>query len=286
MTEPAAIAIQADWVTIDPAPAGAGGSLQGQAGGGGGVPLRCWWARPLDQAPLAAVVVLPEVFGVNGWVRSVADRLAAAGYAALALNTMARTAPDLELEYDPAGLERGRQHRDAVTASGFLADLAASVAWLRAQPDLARAPIGCVGFCFGGHLALLAATDPAIQATCAFYGARVSSFRPGGGPPSLELVPQIPGRLWCFLGDQDPLIPPAEITAVAAALTAANGGLPADSPAARHRLLLAPGAGHGYMCEARADFCADAARAGWSEMLGLFKAMAWGGSQLPSQPNS
>ena len=63
---------------------------------------------------------------------------------------------------------------------------------------------------------------------------------------------------------------------MAAALTAANGGLPADSPAAHHRLLLAPGAGHGYMCEARADFSPEAASAGWSEMLDLFAAMAQG----------
>ena len=272
MTEPAAIAIGADWVTIGPGPAGAWDGFSGQAVGPA-VPLRCWWARPLGQAPRAAVIVLPEVFGVNGWVRSVADRLAAAGYAALALNTMARTAPDLELTYDAAGLELGRQHRDAVTAAGFLDDLAASVAWIRDQPDLAGRPIGCVGFCFGGHLALLAATLPAIGATCAFYGARVSSFRPGGGPPSLELVPQIPGRLWCFCGDQDPLIPPEEITAVAAALTAANNGAPA-AEAARHRLLVAPGAGHGYMCQARADFSPEAARSGWSAMLGLFASMA------------
>ena len=273
MTDPAEIAIGADWVTIGPGRAGAWDGSSGQAAGPA-VPLRCWWARPLGQAPRAAVIVLPEVFGVNGWVRSVADRLAAAGYAALALNTMARTAPDLELTYDAAGLELGRQHRDAVTAAGFLDDLAASVAWIRDQPDLAGLPIGCVGFCFGGHLALLAATLPAIGATCAFYGARVSSFRPGGGPPSLELVPQIPGRLWCFCGDQDLLIPPEEIRAVAAALTAANGGVPADSEAARHRLLVAPGAGHGYMCEARADFSPEAARSGWSAMLSLFASMA------------
>ncbi|MEI6360485.1 MAG: dienelactone hydrolase family protein [Synechococcus sp. ELA619] len=273
MTEPAAMAMGAEWVTIGPAPAGVWDGSSGQAAGPA-VPLRCWWARPLGQAPRAAVIVLPEVFGVNDWVRSVADRLAAAGYAALALNTMARTAPDLELRYDAAGLELGRQHRDAVTAAGFLDDLAASVAWIRDQPDLAGLPIGCVGFCFGGHLALLAATLPAIGATCAFYGARVSSFRPGGGPPSLQLVPQIPGRLWCFCGDQDPLIPPEEITAVAAALTAANGGVPAESEAARHRLLVAPGAGHGYMCEARADFSPEAARSGWSAMLGLFASIS------------
>ena len=40
-------------------------------------PLRCWWARPADSAPRAGVLVLPEVFGVNPWVRSVAERLAA-----------------------------------------------------------------------------------------------------------------------------------------------------------------------------------------------------------------
>ena len=283
MTEPAAIEIEAEWVTITSGPAAASDPLSGQGQGqdqdqgqedSGAVPLRCWWARPVGQAPRAVVIVLPEVFGVNGWVRSVADRLAAAGCGALALNTMARTAPELELDYDAAGLELGRHHRDAVTAAGCLGDLAASVAWLRAQPDLAGVPIGCVGFCFGGHLALLAATLPAIRATCAFYGARVSTFRPGGGPPSLELVPQIPGRLWCFCGDQDPLIPPEEIAAIRAALTAANGGVPAESEAARLRLLLAPGAGHGYMCEARADFSAAAARCGWTAMLSLFGAMA------------
>ena len=63
---------------------------------------------------------------------------------------------------------------------------------------------------------------------------------------------------------------------MAAALTAANGGVPAESQAAQHRLLVAPGAGHGYMCEARADYRQEAARSGWSEMLGLFAAMATG----------
>ena len=71
-------------------------------------PLRSWWAPAggsveggssrSDQA----VLVLPEVFGVNGWVRSVAERFAAAGVAALAMPLFARTAPDLELGYDAA----------------------------------------------------------------------------------------------------------------------------------------------------------------------------------------
>ncbi|WP_414026623.1 hypothetical protein [Cyanobium sp. ATX-6F1] len=39
-----------------------------------------------------------------------------------------------------------------------------------------------MGFCFGGHAALLLATLPAVVASCDFYGAGVATGRPGGGP--------------------------------------------------------------------------------------------------------
>lgn len=223
--------------------------------------LRAWWARPADRAPRAAVLVLPEVFGVNGWVRSVAERLAGHGYAALALPIFSRTAPDLDVGYDAAGLEEGRRHRDQLTAAHFLDDARTAIAWLQAQPGLELRPVGCVGFCFGGHLALLAATLPQVAATCDFYGARVSTDRPGGGPPTLAVVPQISGRLLCFCGDRDPLMPPEELAAIQVAL-AASGQPP---------LIVAAGAGHGYLCEARADFHPAAAAEGWSRMLALFE---------------
>ena len=225
--------------------------------------MPAWWARP--EAPRAAVLVLPEVFGVNGWVRSVADRLAQQGYAALAISTFWRTAPHLEADYNEAGLALGREHRDQVQAEQLRADVVAAAAWMQQQHSadgLAEKPLGCVGFCFGGHLAMLAATLPVIAASCDFYGARVSSDRPGGGAPTLADLPQIPGRLWCFCGDQDPLMPPEELSAIHQALAAVAGD--------RHRFVLAPGAGHGYMCEARADFQPEGSAAGWAAMLGLF----------------
>jgi carboxymethylenebutenolidase len=83
-------------------------------------------------------------------------------------------------------------------------------------------------------------------------------------------VEGIPGRLWCFCGDADPLMPPEEIDAIEAALTAANGGTPARESGGRHRLIVEPGAGHGYLCEARADFDPEGSRHGWSAMLELF----------------
>ncbi|MBM5826082.1 MAG: dienelactone hydrolase family protein [Cyanobacteria bacterium M_surface_10_m2_119] len=245
-----------------------------------GLPLRCWWALPTDRPPRAAVLVLPEVFGVNGWVRSVADRLAAEGFAALALPIFARTALDLELGYDEAGLVEGRRHRDAVTVAGFLADVGCAIRWLQAQPGLEGRPVGCVGFCFGGHLAMLAATLPEVAATCDAYGARVSCFRPASGAvenasaltpslePTLAEVPRIPGHLLCLAGDADPLMPPEELAAIAAALEAASMARPGGP---ERRLMVLPGAGHGFMCEARADFQPEAAAQAWAAMLALFR---------------
>jgi len=226
--------------------------------------MPAWWARP--ESPRAAVLVLPEVFGVNGWVRSVVDRLAQEGYAALAISTFWRTAPHLDVGYDDMGLAAGREHRDQVRSDQLRSDVAAAAAWLQEKHSahgLAGRPVGCVGFCFGGHLAMIAATDPAIAATCDFYGARVSCFKPGEPQATtLDLVPEIRGRIWCFCGDQDPLMPREELEAIQGALAAVPGG--------RHRFVLAPGAGHGYMCEARSDFHPECSAAGWAAMLQLF----------------
>ena len=91
--------------------------------------------------------MLPEVFGVNAWVRSLVDRLAAQGCPALAVPLFARTAPDLEMAYDASDLAEGRRHKDATTSEQILADVAAAVSWLRDRyPQVA---IHVVGFCFG-----------------------------------------------------------------------------------------------------------------------------------------
>lgn len=227
--------------------------------------LSCWWSRPGRDPARAGVLVLPEVFGVNRWVRSVADRLAEQGYGALAVPLFARTAPGLELGYEGAALAEGRSHKERTTTPQLLADLGAAADWLSRELALTRpAALGCVGFCFGGHAALLASTLPSVGATCDFYGAGVATGRPGGGPPSLELLGQVAGRLWCFCGDDDPLIPPAEVAAIAEALRSA------DPMGGRHRLLRAAAAGHGYMCSEREAFNAEAAAEGWRSMLELF----------------
>ncbi|WP_350223283.1 dienelactone hydrolase family protein [Synechococcus sp. MU1651] len=204
-------------------------------------------------------IVLPEVFGLNAWVRSVADRLAAQGYPALAVPLFSRTAPDLELAYDASDLAEGRRHKDATTSEQIVADVAAAVSWFRARYP--QAAIHVVGFCFGGHAAFLAATLPGVEHAFDFYGAGVSRMRPGGGEPSLALLPEIKARLTCVFGMADPLIPQEDREAIGAALSKV------DPAGHRLRVVEYAGADHGFMCEARSAFNPQASAQGWRLLL-------------------
>ena len=234
----------------------------------GVVPLRCWWASPQAKTnnigtkslSKRVYIVLPEVFGVNAWVRSVADRLAAQGYPALALPLFSRTAPHLELAYAASDLAEGRRHKDATTADQILGDVSAALSWLRARYP--EASIHVVGFCFGGHAAFLAATLPGVEHAFDFYGAGVSRMRPGGGEPSLALLPGIKARLTCVFGTADPLIPAEDRQAIGAALSKI------DPDGQRLRVVECAGADHGFMCEARSSFDPQASAQGWRLLLG------------------
>jgi len=223
---------------------------------GADAPLHCWWAPANGANALRerAVLVLPEVFGVNAWVRGVAERLAAAGVSALAMPLFARTAPGLELGYDPASLAEGRRHKEQTTTAAILADVVVAAHWLQ---DRGCGRLTVVGFCFGGHAAMLAASLPQVHSSIDFYGAGVCQGRPGGGPPSLELLPHVSGRLTCVCGTADPLIPPEDQRQIADALRKV------DPSGKRLRYRAMEGADHGFMCDARASYQPAAAARGW-----------------------
>ena len=111
-----------------------------------------------------------------------------------------------------------------------------------------QAAIHVVGFCFGGHAAFLAATLPGVEHAFDFYGAGVSRMRPGGGEPSLALLPEIKARLTCVFGTADPLIPLEDREAIGAALSKV------DPAGQRLRFVEYADADHGFMCEARSSF--------------------------------
>jgi carboxymethylenebutenolidase len=230
------------------------------------VPLRSWWARPQSGQLKGALLILPEIFGVNAWVCTVANRWAQLGYGALAIPLFARSAPELSLGYGPAQLQEGRSHKDRTSARTLLVDGARAVRWLQSQgTEDQPLAVGCMGFCFGGHVALLASALEGMAGSCVCYGAGVVQGRPGGGPPTLEVLSRPGGRVLFIYGREDPLVPTDDLQAIATAVDQAN----ARGEGERAQLLTFA-AGHGFLCEARDDFRPVEAQAAWKAITAFF----------------
>jgi carboxymethylenebutenolidase len=113
--------------------------------------------------PRGAIVVIQEIFGVNDHIRQVCDGYAAAGYAAIAPQIFDRAERDVEMGYEQNDMTRGIEiARGKLKMEQTLLDLQAAV-------DDARrfGKVGVVGYCFGGLLAWISASDlTGISASC------------------------------------------------------------------------------------------------------------------------
>ncbi|MBW4553265.1 MAG: dienelactone hydrolase family protein [Aphanocapsa sp. GSE-SYN-MK-11-07L] len=228
----------------------------------GDLQIDAYLAQPETSGPWPAVIVFQEIFGVNHHIRDVAERIAREGYVAIAPAIYQRFAPGFETGYTPADIDLGRRYKDQTTAAELVSDTQATIAYLQGLPQVKSAAIATIGFCFGGHVSYLVATLPEIKATAAFYGAGIATMTPGGGAATINCTPNIAGTLYAFFGEQDASIPLGQVDQIEAALTAAQ--IP-------HRVFRYP-ADHGFFCDQRGSYQAEAAQAAWAEVKRLFKA--------------
>lgn len=134
-----------------------------------------WEAVP-EGKPRAAVVVLPEIFGVNQHIRAVTDRFAARGYLAVAPALFARVQPEVDLGYSSDDLQTGIALKTAVEklpGIGVLADIQAAIQHAAAHSG---GLVGIVGFCWGGLMAWRAACDlEGLAAAVSYYGGGITT---------------------------------------------------------------------------------------------------------------
>jgi carboxymethylenebutenolidase len=216
-------------------------------------PMPAYLSRPDDGGKYPGVLVFQEIFGVNHHIRSVADRIAAEGYVALAPEPFHRNAPGIELGYDEKGMTRGIELMMSLTPDWILADLTAAYDAIRTRDDVAGKGIGAIGFCFGGHLTYRAACLFPIAAAASFYGGGIAGMG-GPGPATVDLSPGIRGRIECFFGEN--------VDKIRSALTAAG---------IRHEVTVYPGVGHGFFCDERPDYSETAASDAWRRVKALFR---------------
>jgi carboxymethylenebutenolidase len=203
------------------------------------------------------VIVTTQLFGTDSYVRDLADRLAAEGYTVAVPNLYHRAGLS-ELPMNDEGRARGLELLNGLTRENVLADLRETIAALRAGP------VGIVGLSMGGHIAYLAAAELPIAAAALLFpgwltGTEIPLSRP---QPTAELAPGITGRVLLLAGDADPIVPPADIAAIAAQL---------DKAGVRYEVVEYPDAPHAYFFPETPTYDAEAAHDSWRRILSLLR---------------
>ena len=227
----------------------------------GDLPLRSWWVDSVNECKYVSIV-LPEVFGINHWIRSFSEKLAQQNVPVLALPLYGRTAPNLDLTYSEEDLKLGRHHKNLTTLKNIIEDVSAAINWVKEKYPLKK--ISIIGFCFGGHAAFIASSLKGIESSFCFYGAGVVSLRNDTNSAPIDLLEKVSGKLNFICGSSDDLIPLRD------RLEIKKRFKKLDPSAERFSYVEIERADHGFMCEERDSFDKTASLIGWNLLMKEF----------------
>ncbi len=203
--------------------------------------LAAYRATP-DGTPRGAVVLLQEIFGVNGHIRSLVDGFAADGYDTIAPALYDRIEPGIELDYSDEDVTRGRELRASIAIDDVMRDVAAARDAVKTSGK-----VGVVGYCWGGTLAWLSATRLGVDCAVGYYGSMTIDF--------VDETPTCPMTM--MLGETDATFPPENIEAIRA-----------KHPDA---VVFTYPAGHGFACDQRGSWHEHSARLARERTLETFR---------------
>ena len=175
--------------------------------------IDAYLAQPANEDNRGAVIVFQEIFGVNSNIREITELIAKQGYVAIAPAMFQRMAPGFEFGfsaqhagYSQEAFRLGLEYYQQVKYEEIFSDIKASIAYLKTLPNVKADSIGCIGFCFGGHVAYMAAILPDIKATASFYGGGITVPSYGSEIPTINHTSEIQGTIYAFFGTKDSLI--------------------------------------------------------------------------------
>lgn len=178
-----------------------------------GLQIDAYLAQPALSGTFGAVMVFHEIFGVNSNIRDITELIAKQGYVAVAPAMYQRIAPGFtadfseeDIGFSPEAYRLGLQYYQQVKYEEILSDIQATIAYLKTLPNVKASDIGAIGFCFGGHVAYMAATLDDIKATASFYGGGITTSSYGEEIPTINRTKEIKGAIYTFFGTRDTLV--------------------------------------------------------------------------------
>ncbi|MBM4280512.1 MAG: dienelactone hydrolase family protein [Deltaproteobacteria bacterium] len=200
--------------------------------------VRCALSRPQGEGRHPLVLCFPDIFGNSEAHRRVCRRLAGHGFVVASVEPWGRQHPvGTVFDFD-ADRAAALAAMDRAKTAAVDEDRQAALAALVRAPYVDDGAVFALGFCYGGHLALRAALEPAVKATVCCYPTGVHVDQCGGdAADTLARVGDIRGELLLVWGRHDPHIPAAGRARIHAALEAAGARFEARLYDADHAFL-------------------------------------------------
>jgi carboxymethylenebutenolidase len=205
------------------------------------------------KSPFPGLVLFQEAFGVNHYIRKLADRFAAEGYLVIAPELFHRSGPP-GAAIDYTDFPSAMPHLKAITVEGLEADIRAAWNWLQNNSQVTGEHIVATGYCLGGRVSFLANTILPFRAVASYYGAGIV-------PDLIKRAASINAPHLFFWGGKDQHIPKEQIETVKTEMT--NAGK-------KFINVEFSDADHGFFCDERASFNADASELAWGLTLEFF----------------
>lgn len=140
----------------------------------GAAQIPAYVARPAG-TPKAAIIVIPEIFGVNPGIRQKCESWAGEGYLAMAPDIFWRFAPGIELDPDvPEQLQEAFGYFGQYDPDLGIQDIEAAIRHIRGTEGVGK--VGLVGYCLGGRMAYMAAARTDIDASVGYYGVMIDTM--------------------------------------------------------------------------------------------------------------
>ncbi len=212
-----------------------------------GSTLKGYLARPNASGKFPVILVCHENRGLTAHIQDVARRLAKAGYVALAVDLLSRQGGTEALGADqvPGALSQ-------IAPEQFVSDFKSGYSYLQSQPFADAQRVGMVGFCFGGGVTWLVATQmPELKAAVPFYGPQ----------PPVEDVPKINAAVLAIYAGRDQRI---------------NQGIPPIEEAMQQNnkifeKVIYPDVDHAFHNDTGPRYNREAAQDAWKRTLAWFK---------------
>ena len=217
--------------------------------------MRQYVSVPSGSGPFPAVVVIHHREGIEQFNQGIADRLAGEGFAAVVPDLFHRISADM--------LTEGKTPRELLNDPEIVADVNATVEFLRNHPSIDGERLGIVGFCMGGRVVwLAAATNPHFRAAVPYYGGNIMTPWDGATQSPFELSSQISCPILFHFGEVDGNPSQEDMRKLDAELTRLGKA---------HEFFSYAGADHGFMNPLGARYHKAAAETSWPRTLDFFK---------------